>query len=371
MIWIHCGEEREVGATQSLALRTHEHLTSGRVVVTAPADLVPQLEQQLPDLDVVSVPADTPTRVRAFLEDWAPLTLVWVGGPLRAVLLRYVADQKIPATLINARSINIMPRGTAWIPGASRNAVSAFEKVLTVDGATATRLTRGGVAREKVQAVGAILEEPLPLHHDQNERTVMVEAVGTRPIWFACNVVDSEIMHMAAAHLAASRKSHRLLLLLTPRDLKTGPQIATHLRETGLQVGLRSAGDDPLPEHQAYIADLPDELGLWFRIAPLTFMGGTMSGEGSLSPFDPILLGSAILHGTLKSPHEDRFTRLAKVEACREIRSAPELGIAIGTSISPEQSARMALAGWEEITRNADSINAIIKSCMNHVEAVS
>ena len=78
--------------------------------------------------------------------------------------------------------------------------------ILTADGATATRLIRGGVSRVKVTATGPILEEPIALSHDQNELTVLVETLGTRPFWFAADVVPNEVKHMAAAHLSASRK---------------------------------------------------------------------------------------------------------------------------------------------------------------------
>ena len=74
------------------------------------------------------------------------------------------------------------------------------------------------------------------------------------------------------------------------------------------------------------------------------------------------------MHGTYKKHHQDRFDRLTKVEANREVRSAAELGIAIATLSSPEQCARMSLAGWEEITRTAGIVNTLIQHAIDHVE---
>ncbi|KAG1713778.1 3-deoxy-D-manno-octulosonic acid transferase [Nymphon striatum] len=271
----------------------------------------------------------------------------------------------IKATLINARNAGLVPTGSRWFPRAARGAVAAFQHILTADGVTATRLLRGGAASVRVEATGPILEEPIALHHDQYELTVMAEAFGARPLWFAANVTDQEFVHMAAAHLAASRKSHRLMMVLTPHNIEHGLQAAQVMRDAGFKVGVRSQGDDPEPEHQVYIADLPEELGLWYRLIPLTFLGGTLNKGQPLSPFEPILLGSAVVHGTHKSPHETQFDRLAGVQACREVRSAAELGIAISVLISPEQTARMALAGWDEITQNAATINRLIEMALN------
>lgn len=365
MIWIQCGDESEVPSTASLIARLVEHCDPEDILVTTLTGNAAQFDGVPSGVVIEAVPADTPVKTRAFLDQWKPRALIWNGGILRPALLRGVERSGIAATYINARTAGLFGRGARWLPGATKAAVAAFGKILTADGATATRLIRGGVSREKITACGPILEEPVPLGHDQYELTVMAEELGTRPVWLAADIVASEVTHMAAAHLAASRKNHRLLLIVTPRDINSGPQVAKTMREAGLKVGVRSEGDDPDPEHQVYVADLEGELGLWYRLAPLTFVGGTMGAGGAASPYDPILLGSAVIHGPRKAPHTPRFARLAKVEACREIRSASELGIAVGVLISPEQTARIALAGWDEISRNAATINSLIEAALD------
>lgn len=370
MIWLHCGDPAEVATTLSLVQRLSELTDDVRILITTENE--PEFAgAELSDRCIIAPPpADSPTKIRAFLETYSPRSLIWVAGALRPALLRGVTKSGIPATLINARAQDLFTRGVGWLPRSIGHSLVAFERIMAADGATATRLVRGGVPREKVEATGPIMEEPLPLRHDQNELTVMAETLSTRPVWLAADVRDSEVTHMAAAHLAASRKSHRLLLVLHSHLSEAGGGIAQVLREQGLSVGLRSDGDEPEPEHQAYVVDLPEELGLWYRLAPLTFMGGTFSGETSLSPFDPIALGSAVIHGPQKALQEARYARLAKVEACREVRTAAQLGIAIGSLISPEQTARMALAGWEEITRNAENINALVERALGALEEV-
>lgn len=365
MIWVHCGDADEVSATISLAVRLLDH---NDVLITAESDTVPAFSHVPNGVKVVQIPADTPSKTRDFLARWQPQFLIWNGGSIRSVLLRLVAKNKIGATLINARISTLFSGGSRWLPGASRSASIPFSRILTADGATATRLIRGGVSRDKVTATGPILEEPIALSHDQYELTVLVEALGTRPFWFAADVVAGEVKHLAAAHLSASRKNHRLLLIISPRDLNSGHHIAETLREAGLKVGVRSDGENPMPEQQAYVADIDGELGLWYRIAPLTFMGGTLSSGGAASPFEPIVLGSAIIHGPRRAPHEARYTRLADAHACREVRSAGELGVAVGALISPEQTARMAMAGWAEITQNAEIINELIQEAVRYSE---
>ncbi|PVA07802.1 3-deoxy-D-manno-octulosonic acid transferase [Thalassorhabdomicrobium marinisediminis] len=368
MIWVHCGSGDEVPFCLSLASRLAEASDVAGVLLTAEPEVLEMIGRLPRGVELAPVPADTASKVRAFWEDRAPRYLIWVGGTLRPVLLRWIEKLHLPAVLVNARTAGLHGKGSRWLPRAGRTAVAAFDRILTADGATATRLMRSGVPADRVQVTGPLLEEALPLRHDANELTVMAEALDNRPMWFAADIVSQEVMHMIAAHLVASRRNHRLLLIVTPRDCTTGPQVAETLREAGLIVGVRSEGDDPTEEQQVYVADLEGEIGLWYRIAPLTFIGGTLSGGGATSPFDAAVLGSAVVHGTRKAPHDARFARLAQAEASREVRSASELGVAVGALIAPEQTARLALAGWEELTRNAETLNTLVRDALHAIE---
>lgn len=367
MIWLHCGSADEIESTLSIAARIADLGDDAGVLITADESFVERLNDHETMATIQSAPQDTPAKATEFLEAWRPEYLIWNGGPVRPALMRLVGKARVAATMINARNAGLISGGTRFLPGALKAAVSPFRRILTVDGATATRLTRGGVPRDAVAAIGPILEEPVTLPHDQNELAVMAEAIDTRPMWLAACLAPGEVTAVAEAHLAAMRKSHRLLLILAPSDLDDGPQVAETLRGAGLKVGLRSDGDDPEPEDQVYIADLEGELGLWYRVAPLTFIGGTLNGEGAaVSPFDPIALGSAVIHGRHTAPHDARFARLALAEACREVRTAQQLGIAVSSLTAPEQAARMALAGWEELSRSASTLNQLIADALDH-----
>ena len=52
-----------------------------------------------------------------------------------------------------------------------------------------------------------------------------------------------------------------------------------------------------------YIVDTVGELGLFYRVAPLVFMGGSLVPHGGQNPIEPGKLGAAILHG----PHIGNF----------------------------------------------------------------
>jgi 3-deoxy-D-manno-octulosonic-acid transferase len=51
------------------------------------------------------------------------------------------------------------------------------------------------------------------------------------------------------------------------------------------------------PGGAVHLADTFGELGLWYRVAPVTLMGGSFGPVQGHNPWEPAALGSAILHG--------------------------------------------------------------------------
>jgi 3-deoxy-D-manno-octulosonic-acid transferase len=89
-----------------------------------------------------------------------------------------------------------------------------------------------------------------------------------------------------------------------PRHPQRGPAVAQIAAASGLQVQLRSRGHLPSADTDIYVADTMGELGLFYRIAPVVFMGGSLVMHGGQNPIEPAKLDAAILHG----PHVFNFS---------------------------------------------------------------
>jgi 3-deoxy-D-manno-octulosonic-acid transferase len=53
-------------------------------------------------------------------------------------------------------------------------------------------------------------------------------------------------------------------------------------------------------------------LGLWYRVAPISLVGGSLQPIGGHNPFEPAALGSAILHGPYVTNFVDIYQRLSE-----------------------------------------------------------
>jgi 3-deoxy-D-manno-octulosonic-acid transferase len=62
---------------------------------------------------------------------------------------------------------------------------------------------------------------------------------------------------------------------------------------------------DALPgaDTEIYVADTIGELGLFYRLAPFAFIGGSLIPHGGQNPLEPARLGCAVIAG----PHVENF----------------------------------------------------------------
>lgn len=179
-----------------------------------------------------------------------------------------------------------------------------------------------------------------------------------RPVWFAASLPEAEEDAVIAAHRACLNHAHRLLLILAPQNPDRAAALAARMEAAqGWNVARRSLDDSPDPEVEVYLADTStDEYGLWYRLAPVTFLGGSLSGDGIIhNPMEPAALGSAILYGPRLGAFGAACGRLGAARAARVIASPADLAEALDDLLSPDRAARLAQAAWAVSSEGAEA----------------
>ncbi len=359
------------GAVLSLLSRAREDL--GRLNALVTFDKISpgiQSSEEIADFVLHPAPAENRGSASSFLKHWSPDLLIWVGGPFRPILLSEADAAGVPRVLVDARADALGSVTGTWVPGMSRALIGPFRHVLTDDEETARRLERMGIDIGQTEVVGKLDEDPDPPPCDQSERSRLAALIGSRPLWFAAEVPLEETATLLTAFRFAQRRAHRMMLILAPSNLRDGENIRERLAVEGLRVALRSAGESPDENTEILVADRSAELGLWLRLAPVTYLGGTISGMGCLHPYLPAALGSAIVHGPWLGRHEAQVKRLARAGAARPVGNAEQLGRAIETLMAPDIAAAMAHAGWTVVASNAavsNRLTGIIAEVMDGV----
>ncbi len=112
------------------------------------------------------------------------------------------------------------------------------------------------------------------------------------------------------------------LTLIAPRHPERGEAILREIEAEGLACALRSRGERPGPGTSVYVCDTIGELGLFYRLAGVVFVGKSFAGGGGQNPIEPARLASAILHGPMVGNFADAYAALDASGGAVEIARA-------------------------------------------------
>ncbi len=252
------------------------------------------------------VPLDHPTYVRRFLGHWHPDAAIFVESELWPVMLGALQQRGMPLALVNGR---LSPTSFArWSrrPKAARALLDAFDILMGQDEENAARLSK--LAGREVITVGNLKRAAPALPTDADALASLNEAMGDRPVWLAASTHPGEEEFVLEAHHQLTEHFPDLLTVIAPRHPERGGEVGAASEATGLRYSLRSRGDPLDTETQVYIADTLGELGIFYRLSDVAFIGGSLVETGGHNPMEPARLGSAIVTG----PHVFNFQETFK-----------------------------------------------------------
>lgn len=368
LVWLHAGNEGEALGFPELVDRLLEERDELNFLVTTAAhDPTHPLEARLPRSVIVQyTPYDFTAGAEAFVQHWKPDVCLWAENRFEPGLIDAAHKAGTALFLIDAR-VPERPR-IPLLRGIRRSLLTRFSHVLAGDETARKGIMALGVAPDRIETVGFLQEGMAPLPCSVAERDMLAEVLGARPVWLAAGVSGSEIGAVIKTHQQVMRRSHRLLLVLVPEPVSEGPEIAHALEADGWVVGLRSLEDEPEPEVEIFVADQSGEMGLWYRLSPVTFMGGTLSGGPVRNPYEAAALGSAVLAGPGFGPWGESFGRLRDAGAVRLVTDEGGLARAVESLLAPDKVAEMAAAAWEVTTNGAEATDRVVELTLDALD---
>ncbi|MGX9966786.1 3-deoxy-D-manno-octulosonic acid transferase [Roseomonas sp. F4] len=254
------------------------------------------------------LPLDVPGWVARFLDDWRPDAGALVESELWPNLLGAARARRLPLALLNGRMSprsfarwRHFPRSAAWILG-------SFGLVLARSEGDRARLAALG-ARDAL-CWGDLKAFAPPLPADDAVLAELREAMGDRPVFLAASTHPGEEALVLAAHALLAPAWPDLLTVLVPRHPERGAAMADQAARQGLGVARRAAGGAPTADVAVYVADTLGELGLFYRLADVALIGGSLVPHGGQNPLEAARLGCPILLGPHTFNFEEPVARL-------------------------------------------------------------
>jgi 3-deoxy-D-manno-octulosonic-acid transferase len=305
------------------------------------------------------VPVDRVTYVRRFLDHWRPDLALWVESELWPNLIWEADRSGIPLLLLNGRMSAKSFAGWQKLPGLIGPLLASFDLCLAQDAVQAQRLARLGAA--SAATVGDLKSAAAPLPVEKSELARMAQAFAGRPLWLAASTHAGEEAIVATAHRALAPRHPNLLTVIAPRHPARGAEIAEALRTQGFRVARRARNEKVEAQTEIYLADTLGELGLFYRLAGIAFIGGSIAPHGGHNPLEAALLDCAILHGPDMSNCAGVAEALAQADAAIAVRDAAELAAAVGRLLDePVERAARASAASGIAAENGAVLDAVM-----------
>jgi 3-deoxy-D-manno-octulosonic-acid transferase len=368
LVWLHAASVGEVISTFTLIEHIRQCFPGAGLLLTSGTVTSADIAGARLPLGVLhqAYPLDTPGAVRRFLDHWRPDLMLWFESELWPTMLLAADRRNIPRLLINGRMSQRSFRRWSRLPGAIGQLLAGFDVCLVQSEEDRQRFATLG-ARD-VRTAGNLKEAATPLPVDRAQLARLKSELGDRPCWLAASTHPGEEAMAARLHVALAKACPGLVTIVVPRHPSRGDDVESELKGMGVELSRRSKGE-PVGRTGVYLADTLGEMGLWYRLCRIVFVGKSIIGQGGQNPLEPAALDCAILFG----PHMENFRAVADqlTAAGGASQAADETALLVAIQellVSPERVNAQAAAAGAALRSQADVLRSVYQAIEPHLQ---
>ena len=322
LIWIHGASVGECLSVLPLISGLLERPDRAVLITSGTVTSAKLMTERLPPHTLHQyAPVDTPWAIRRFLDHWRPDISLFVESEVWPNMISSTHARSIPIMLVNGRlSHRSSVRWNRW----RRSAASLFGRYnlcLAQDAESADRLLALGAKR--VEISGNLKADAPPLTADPRKLDDIQQMIGSRPVLPAISTHPGEEETILPAHDKLRAAFPDLLTIVAPRHPNRGHNVASLCGERTF--ALRSKGELPSSRTAVYVADTLGELGIFYRLAPFAFIGGSLIPHGGQNPLEPAKLGRAVLAGPYTHNFRAAYNKIFSAQGAGCVSSSSEL----------------------------------------------
>ena len=340
VLWLHAASVGEANSVLHLITLLHKQYPDIHVLLTTgTVTSATLMETKLPKGAMHQyVPVDTPAATARFMRHWRPDIAFWVESEFWPNLITEAASWHAYMGILNGRMSEKSFRGWNKRRAMIKHMLNSFDICFAQSKADGQRLTALGAPPAECQ--GNLKYDAAPLPCNEEALITLKKQLGKRPIWLAASTHPGEEKQIAAVHDLLSATRPDLLTIIVPRHPVRGPQLRSEF-DKKYGVTLRSAKEPLTTQTQIYIADTLGELGLFYRLCDIVFMGGSLVPHGGQNPLEPARLSCAILTGPHTYNFVDVYSALEHKKAVVNVDNAQDLAAQLSTLLAKQASLSM------------------------------
>jgi 3-deoxy-D-manno-octulosonic-acid transferase len=253
------------------------------------------------------IPFDVPRWIGRFLDHWRPAAAILAESEIWPGLLGECRTRGIPVAIVNGR---MSERSWSHWTRLGRMTSAFFGDLAWVAARGPEDATRfRALGAREVLELGDLKKAAPPLAADPDELAELRALLADRPVWLCAATHPGEEAVIRNAALRLRDRFPALLTIVVPRHPPRGAEVSAILDNAPQ----RSLGEIPSAADFFWVADTLGELGLFYRLCPVAFVGNSLEvapSGGGHNPYEPARLGSAVISGLRIDNFKDAFAAL-------------------------------------------------------------
>ena len=340
-IWLHGASLGELAAARSFLQHLLKEIPHLSAVVTCNTYTARHMVQAWrdPRIHACLAPLDSPAIVSRFLNTWQPRVTFTLENEIWPARILSCQKRAIPVVVLGGRMSAKSAAMWQRFGGLANRVMAAITVLAPLDSENAARFASIGLAAQKIATpvnLKSTVQLPAP-DPDHLSRFAKIFDRNTTILAASTHAGEEEII--LTAFQTARAQYPELRLIIAPRHPDRADAIARAITRSGLRHVRRSTGENI--DHPVYLADTIGEMSLWYSLARLTIVGGSLVDKGGHTPVEPVQFGSIVLHGPHVANHAAAYSTLSNASAAFCVHNARELAEIIGSLIGTAASAHI------------------------------
>ncbi len=310
----------------------------------------------------VYFPYDLPNVVQRFLDKIRPRLALMMETELWPNLFRQCARRRIPLLVVNARLSARSAAGYGRLGGLIRETLGDITLIAAQNEADAERFRDLGACTGGVTVMGNLkFDQRIPGDLDDRAEVLRRELGVSRPVWIAASTHEGEDGQVLDAFFRLRESFPDALLLLVPRHPERFARVEALVRKQGYGVVLRSEGKPCDAQTGVFVGDTLGELLLFYAVADVAFVAGSLVPVGGHNMLEPAALGVPVVFG----PHLFNFSEISRglleSGAARRIENSEQLAAVVGELLGDAAlRAEMGEAGRKLVAENRGALDRLL-----------
>ncbi|WP_113905944.1 lipid IV(A) 3-deoxy-D-manno-octulosonic acid transferase [Aliidiomarina celeris] len=338
---IHCASVGEFMAAKPLITAFLKSNTAVHITTNTPTGSA-LIQSAFPAASHSYIPLDTPSFSARFVKRINPRAIVLLETEVWPNLVSCAKRNSIPVCLLNAR---MSARSAAGYEKARAIFAKTWQQLSYVgaqDAKIAARFEQLGVPAAHIEVAGNLKFDVQVPSATKADVASMQKLLAERQVITAGSTHDGEEVLILDAFEKLLTCKPNALLILVPRHKERFERVANLIEQRGLHMVKRSSGRPILPQTQVLLADSMGEMLLWYGLATVAFIGGSLIERGGHNPLEAMAFGVPITSGRHVFNFEEVFQQLDQLQAVRWLNDAEGMHDTwLGLLTTPETAQRI------------------------------